>query len=263
MPVPLTFNFELRNEANVLVDPIVPPVLSDDVPATYGIKDEVLGTVFVAAGTAVTKDGVGLYHYTWNDAIADRTYRVSWKYDVGSGPQFLSYVKIAGAAEDDPTSRYTTYARFIRKFGTQNVIQATNKENNAKEVNKTLVQDAFDFADNEIDSELRGSIYAVPLDFTPWAGAVPYDIVNSTNILAFEYCYESKGFEEKNNIRNKMKLMESEAYRILGRIRTGIRQINAKLATATSGAEISGSAVTVNSDRLVYRFPDGHWIVGS
>ena len=71
--------FEIRfMKDGALFDP-TSVVLSDAAPA-YGVKETVAGTVVVAAATATVNDAVGIYSYTYESAVAGRSYTASFKY---------------------------------------------------------------------------------------------------------------------------------------------------------------------------------------
>jgi hypothetical protein len=72
-------------------------VILSDPAGLWGIRDLTAGTVTVAAGWSMVRDGVGAYHYTLVDAIARHTYECSVKAAVGGYANYFADTQTAGA----------------------------------------------------------------------------------------------------------------------------------------------------------------------
>lgn len=72
-------------------------VLLNDATGTYGVKRNDTGAVVVAAGTAMTDAGGGLYAYTFTDPASDLAYTAAVEY-VYDGETYRQEAIIAGAS---------------------------------------------------------------------------------------------------------------------------------------------------------------------
>jgi hypothetical protein len=104
------------------------------------------------------------------------------------------------------------------------------------------VQDAFNWAADEVESSLRGGILAVPLSFS---GGIPPVVTEWNNVLAYWYLYSSRGLEESDKVGNRLKKMVNEVYLDIRFYRNGMKMFQSPTyQVATSGAGAQDATAT-------------------
>jgi len=95
-----------------------------------------------------------------------------------------------------PTSLYVNWIEFVNDYGMNNIVLASNKDQTMQTVagsqplqrgqpNFYAIQNAFDYATDEIHGTLYGGCLKIPLDFTPNGGKVPPRVANWAKVIAF------------------------------------------------------------------------------
>lgn len=125
----------------------------------------------------------------------------------------------------NPTSIYSNYPAFIRRFGLKNITNASNKDNAASGPDLDAIQDSFDFATDEMHRVLTGGIYVVPLDFTPNNGVISKVVSEWHMVIAYENLYNSRGFDDKNKFGNKLSKLLDQVMDKLVMTRCGLSQL--------------------------------------
>jgi hypothetical protein len=184
-----TIEFQWKVD-DVLTD-VTSAVLSDPT-AAYGVRRTDTNAIVVAAGTALTHDGTGLYSYTFTDPAADLTYQY-WIQVVYAGATYKIERYKSGTAVT-AAGVYGTIEDIRMEMGRFNESQAADPDNQANAVNIALQeQDAIDFADTYINNELAQSNFATP-------ATVNLGILKRVFAKLGAYqLYQVRGLEDKKN----------------------------------------------------------------
>jgi hypothetical protein len=201
------------------------------------------------------------YVYTLNNLLPVREYEYRIEYDYnGDTDSLYRTFATPDVVVGEPVSIFTSYEAFRLRWGTKNIAEASEPDSKAIEPNLAAVQEAFSFADDEIQDELRGGVLAVPLDFTPWGGIVPRKVQGWAQVLAFGYLYEKRGWQEKKTLKNKVVPLMERTYHEMQLVKNGIIQINAAPAVDSDGDTVTRAVTTVQTWYRWYRYPDGVWL---
>jgi len=255
-------SFKFRYEKLGIPTDVTSAVLRDPTN-TFGLQRVGAGGPVLPAGTPMPRISAGYYKLTIDgdsNLMPGATYEYWVEWTVNGLTDRRQKFFVAQPALADPISRYTSYDAFLRRWGTKNVREASEPDNKADEVNLQAVQDAFEFADEDIDDELRGGVVQVPLDFTPWDDFVPRKVRGWADSLAFGYLYEKRGWQEKKVLKNKVQPLVEKAYNEMQMVKNGLLQINAAPAVDSDGDTVSRELGTVDTWYQWYRYPDGVWI---
>jgi hypothetical protein len=146
--------------AGVLTD-ATSVTLNDDT-ATYGVRRVDTGAVVVAAGTAFTHDGTGLYSYTLTGLTAGVTYQFSVeKVYAGETKRWAGTFTLSGNA----AGFWTTQAQVEQEFGVTNCAEDVDL-NNTGAGTAAVWQQALNWVDSLIDRIFAQAGYARPTDLT-------------------------------------------------------------------------------------------------
>lgn len=214
----------------VYTDPDNNEVFFQDQTDTYGVRRLDTGATILASGTALTRISAGVYQYELTGLPASTNIEYVGHYVLEGSPIYRENVFNTGHDPTaEPSNELLDYTAFIRKWGLVNVSTAANKDQQSKKPDYPTIQEAFDWARDEIYTALRGGPYVIPLDFTPYSGVVPTDVREWALILAYAWIYETRGWDEKDRKGNKLMISMGKVYYQMGLVRGGVRQINAKV----------------------------------
>jgi hypothetical protein len=252
-------NVKFRYNLNGVPTDVTTAVLRDPTGA-FGLRRVSNGAVVLPQNTAIPRISAGRYLLAVPGLTAGVQYEYWVEWTVG-GETDRRQKFFTITSDVDPVSRYTTYPRFIRKWGTKVVAEATQKESKALEPNLEVVQDAFEFADDEIDTELQGGVLKVPLDFTAWAGYIPAKVKNWADTLALAYAFETRGWQERKNERHRMVGLSQSVYQELQLYKNGLKQMNAATSADTAGTAVSVAGEAAGGVTFWVRYPDGGFVL--
>jgi hypothetical protein len=215
-------------------------VVLSDPTGTYGVRLLGSSEVHTDAGTVVPSLGNGQYAIGLTDLISGQVYEYVVKRTVGTS---IRYVRGTFIAEESagPVSIFHTYDEFLDRFGQKNVARASNKDSDDKQVNLPAVQQAFDYASEQINHFFLG-FYVIPLDWEPNSGIVPMTVRSWAMSLAYDFLYEARGFLDvsspvrsarggfsgsKPDVRNKVSALAQSARNQMALYRGGLRELPA------------------------------------
>lgn len=247
----ISFRYEV---SGVLTD--VDAVVVEDPGNTYGVKRTDTNAVVVAAGVALQKISTGLYRLTFTDPAPNLTYNYWLKWTADGEDQSAEFTMQA-TARTTPSCAYLTYEMLIVHFGAKNVRIASNKDNTNADPDYDAIQDALDHAVEEINSELLGGPYVIPLDFTPNNGSIPKMVEHWTAVIAYYTMCLSRGFDEKKEVMNKVRQQYRDQYAEIAAIKAGFKEMR---AARDPLVDMSVSVVTTANVMQTYgllRYPDG------
>jgi hypothetical protein len=179
----------------ILIDNVatnVTSVVFSDPTGTFGLKRTDTDAILIADGVALANTATGIYEHTFTDPGGDipYTYWIEFVYNGETYRFEKSTISISAL----PTCIYCTYDEFLRRWGTKNVLVASNKENTSAVVDTDAVQQSFDYAVSELHRLLRGGIWAIPLT---WESGITEPIVKDwVMTIAYENLYNARGMRE-------------------------------------------------------------------
>lgn len=137
-----------------------------------------------------------------------------------------------------PTNVYFQYDTFINRYGFENVIRASNKDQTQQvgstanvipkgQINAFAVQDAFNSATDEFHRRMYGGVLKVPLDFSKNNNVVPSDIGEIVMHMAWCKIYGTKGLEAKGKNQKSAQFVEelNGCYDRIAAMRSGEFQV--------------------------------------
>lgn len=229
----LEFKFKI---GTTLTDPT--SVVLSDPEGAYGIKRVDTNAKVVDAGTVMTRFDTGIYRYDFDIPVLGIDY--VWYVAVSYGEAAYHFPRtFSNAGVTNPVNPYFSWEEFKRRWGIGNIVVASNKDNKNKDPDYDAVQDAFDYATDELHSAQEGGLYATPFDFSPNHGVVPRFVRNWGMTIAFEYLYNGRGLDDKNKVGNKLTRQLSGVYQEMALYRAGLRHMKAAPAVASDGSVIS------------------------
>lgn len=224
----ITFKFR---PGGVLTD--VDFVGFSDPTGTYGVRRSDTEEVIVEAEAVTTlfeNIGTGIYVADLEDlddgVIYD--YWIAWTYDGATNHQNGEFTAAGGEL---PTCYMFTYGEFTRRFGTDNIRMASNKENDDLDVNYTAVQDSMDYAVSFIETRLV--IYATPLS------VVEPVVKDWAMVVAFENLYNSRGRHSGDTVGNSYRGMVKDIEDQIAMYARGGFRLQADLATGVDFTPIA------------------------
>jgi phage gp36-like protein len=259
---------ELRHTvANVLTD--ATSVKFSDPNGTFGVKRVDNDQIVIADDSDMPKVATGTYQYILDAAVHDiqlvgmiagvtYSYWLEWVFNGITKWQNNEFV--ARDAVVTPISIYTTWSHFKRRWGIKNITVASQKDGKATDPDLEVVQDALDYATDEIHDSLRGGVLAVPLDFTAYAGKIPGCVREWAEILAFAKLYDARGWEDTNKKGNKLTKQVMNVYSEMGLVKLGAKQIEASIAVSSAGETITPAPSHINALGQCVRYVDGHLV---
>lgn len=133
------------------------------------------------------------------------------------------------AGNEDPVSKYLTFAGFVGRWGLKNVTNVSSKDNNTPYADLDSVQDVFNFADFEVDSFFQNSILQSPLDFSPNGGTVPPKCVGWASVIAYEQLQTTRNWTSitRGTAQSGIDKLLKRTYDEMNMYRTGINQLPA------------------------------------
>lgn len=173
-----------------------------------------------------------------------------------------------------PVSPYFTWQTFVNRYGYDNIRKVSNKDATqssgsgvqstpATEPNWYAVQDAFNYATDEINAALRGGVLKVPLDFTPNANVVPSRVGRWAMVIAYCDLYDMRITQDQNKARHaptKMEKMLSDVYAMLSGYRGGQPGFQMYEAVHAAGADPQTPTIwDVYAVGAAVRYVDGAW----
>jgi hypothetical protein len=182
----------------------------------------------------------GVYVFNQPSWIEGVSYTANWDATVAGVPQSGSNLVQIGPPPS--ANGYINYNRFIRKYGVKNVTYVSNQNNpNSLVPDLDVVNDAFLVADAEVNNNLRGGPYVVPLTFTTYAGVVDYSVQEAAMTVAYGYMYFSRwdnslSLDENEAAQRSQtsKLIStriSQVYTWFSLVQAGIKRISADYRT--------------------------------
>jgi hypothetical protein len=234
-------------ETGDLIDADAPPTLRDP-GGGYGLEVADTHEIILPVDTVIPRISLGLYQFNVEALVDGETYRYYPIVVVGGVP--ITYEKLKTVSEegvDVPTHPWFTYAEFERYFGAENVKVASNKTRTSVSIDYDEVQSSFDYSYDDVNDTMRGGMVTVPLVFS---GDVPKSFKRLVMWIAFGDLYSARGLGEKDAQGGKIDKMVKRCYDTLGMIRSGLRQIDLEVATATGESEplSLGASVVTASD---------------
>lgn len=167
-----------------------------------------------------------------------------------------------------PTNSYFPYDRFINRYGLENVMRASNKDQTQQvgssanpipkgQINAYAVQDAFNSATDDFHRRMYGGVLRVPLDFSPNLNVVPSDIAEIVMHMAWCKLYGTRGLEAKGKNQKSNQFVEelNACYDKIAAMRAGEFQV----PEAMQAANRTMTAVTyqdVRKERSLLGNPD-------
>jgi len=127
---------------------------------------------------------------------------------------------------------YITKSNIEAVFGVTNVTKWADLDNDGDATKiAARIAVAIAWAENEVDSRLRKSIYTIPFD------TAPVDIVDVTANLAGVWLYENRGVQDFNPDTgmavHRLTWNRKRAYNTLREILAGIRTLDADMTATT------------------------------
>jgi hypothetical protein len=177
-------------------------------PGAYGLRQTDTQTVIISAGTNFNHDSLGEYSYLVTGLTLGAPYDF-WVKRVYQGRTVKQQYNFVGSSAV-PISPLFTWDQFVNKYGLRNIIMWSNKDSTQSnnnlvsvipqgEPNWYAVQDAFNYATEEVYSWLRGGVLLIPLDFTPNAGVVPARVSRWAMTIARGELQEVRFTQDKLN----------------------------------------------------------------
>lgn len=233
-PIPdLRYLYEYIKLGNVLTDP-------DGNLVTFKNIRRQDTSAIIMADTAATRISAGAYMLPIAENGAVILYDIS--YSVGGNPVLLPNASFPPAVVVSP---FHSYQDFITRWGSKNVILASNKES-SNTVDMAAVGMSFAAARDEIYDRFRNTIYKVPFDWLPNGGVVPATISRAAMVLAYEDLYTMRGLRDAKDdpTGNKITRLAIKARQHLSLFAGGLRSLPA----ATKDGSTQGAHVIKNTD---------------
>lgn len=164
-----------------------------------------------------------------------------------------------------PLSALFTWEQFVNRWGLKNIQNAANKDGTVPttppgNVNFGAVQDAFNYATDELYGSLRGGVLSVPLDFSDnpdGEGLVPPRVSRWAMILAYADLYDVRGWEDKNKTTNRIWRAVEGVYSELMMVKSGCSPLP-EAAHVSSGTPMQ-VCPSYAWRQVGYQFVDGYW----
>jgi phage gp36-like protein len=197
----------------------------------------------VSFDAAFTDAGSGTWTRTFTAPATNVTYSYTYSVTWTDGTTTPSVPGTVYVPATSYSGRYTTAALLRRRFGTRNVLAWSDTEGTGTE-DTTAVQEAIDHAEDVLDAEFNGSVYAVP--FTATGAALPKTVVNWATELAGYWLYTKRGLEDGDKKGDKLTAMYGRVMGEIRRYRDGWPRRTLLGVSMRTGV---GSAVTIVSPR--------------
>jgi hypothetical protein len=198
----------------------------------------------VVATTPMLHDSTGTYHYDLTNPVAGKTYRATYHLVLSTPFAFdgtFQSEKLA-SAESASCDYITSYEKFLRRWGRKNVAIVSNKDVvDPDNPDVAVVQDAFDFAVYEINKQMRGGIYKVPI--LPSNDNIDLSVEEWAMVVAYCYMYYGR-FDDNpqivdsvyvpNNTARVISKLQAQVYTDMSLARNGHIQISSDYAATGS-----------------------------
>lgn len=224
-----TINFNIVID-DVYVDADSTPVL-EDADDVYGVKREDNDDVVVAAGTAMTRIGAGIYRYIFDEPAPGLVYNYSVKWILDGVTNYFNGIVSSDLADNIVNGRYAFFDIMNSRFGAENIQSwasisgdSDDSQQKGEAINAAIVQ-----ADEYVDLVLRGGCYKLPF------ATVPQILKNVGSALAGVFLYEAKGVTDFNpesgGPQHRLQWQKKWAERTLDMIRVGTMKLDVARAT--------------------------------
>jgi hypothetical protein len=253
---------------NVLTD--ATSVKFSDPNGTYGVRRADTLAVVVADGSNMPRIELGLYSFTFTGVaagiqllplVSGVIYDYWLEVEHNGVKKWENNQFAAVTAIVEPTNLYTTWARFVRRWGLKNITVASQKDGKATDPELNVVQDSFDFATGEIHDTLRGGLHAIPLDFSIYDNEIPQCVSEWVHVLAFAKMYDARGWEDTNKRGNKLSKQVMDVYSEMHLVKMGAKQLLAAPATTSDGTVVTVGGSYIDVSGRTWRYIDGQYVI--
>lgn len=247
----ITFTHSV-GDPEILTD--VTSIFFRDETATYGMRRVDDLSIVVPAGTIFPRKSVGRYELLVTDLIpgVEYDYWIEWTFNGITQRQNRTFVADGGT----PTSPFTTYEKFITRWGESNIRNLSNKDNKSVSVNFSAVQDAFDHARGYVEETLEGGVIAVPIDLSLWDGAVPARLKDWIEVLAYDWLYTSRGLDDNNRKGMKTSALVQAVRQELLFVKSGVLRLQAAPAVDSESKTLELGITAASPEAICWREPD-------